>query len=457
MRTAFHTIPAAALVAAAFATGGLHAGEKLPAFPGAEGFGADTPGGRKGRVIPVTNLNDRGPGSLRAAVEAEGPRTVVFRTGGTIEVDSSLQIKNPFLTIAGQSAPGGGITLKNSAKNLYAPLQVKTHDVVIRHLRSRPGPSAIPPAGADGSTVDALTIADPQHKVYNVVIDHCSFSWAVDEVVNSWYDARDITVQWCIIAEGLHRPKDRQGAGSKGALFGGKGSERISFHHNLLAHNVGRNPMVKASGVVDVVNNVLFVPATIAAVVDGELGVSKVNFVGNQVLAPKGDGLVHGIAVLGQNPVSLYVRDNLGPYRKRDDQPQELSVSEKNNSRKWLSARRHDAPAVTTTSAAKAYEQVLRNAGCTLPVRDAADERVVAEVQKGRTRMVDDPAEVGGWPELAAGTAPVDTDRGGMPDEWEQKHGLDPRDASDGAQDLDGDGYTNVEEFLNGTSPRNSS
>jgi len=137
----------------------------LPAFIGAEGFGAATPGGRGGQVLEVTNLNDGGPGSLRAAIGVAAPRTVVFRVSGTIEVNSPLQVVHPFITIAGQTAPGGDITLKNGPGNWYAPLQVKTHDVVIRYVRSRPGPSGVPPGRQDGSNVDALTIADPQRPV----------------------------------------------------------------------------------------------------------------------------------------------------------------------------------------------------------------------------------------------------------------------------------------------------
>jgi pectate lyase len=234
------------------AGGAVFAGERLPVFPGAEGFGAHTGGGRGGRVIEVTTLNDRGPGSLRAAVDAAGPRLVVFRTGGTIELQSPLAITHPFITIAGQTAPGGGITLKNGPANLFAPLQVKTHEVVIRYLRSRPGPS-----GKPSPNVDALTIADPQRTVYNVIVDHCSFSWSTDEVVNVWYDAKDVTLQWCIMSEGLDKSTNPEGPASRGPLLGGRGSERISFHHNLIAHNRGRNPMIKSSGVVDVVNNVV--------------------------------------------------------------------------------------------------------------------------------------------------------------------------------------------------------
>lgn len=425
----------------------------LPAFPGAEGFGSQTVGGRGGQVLAVTNLDDAGPGSLRAAVEAEGRRIIVFRVGGTIELRSPLQVVHPFVTIAGQTAPGGGITLKNGPMNWYAPLQVKTHDVVLRYLRSRPGPSGIPPAKQDGSNVDALTIGDSQRDVYNVVVDHCSFNWSVDEVVNSWYDAHDITVQWCIMSEGLHEPKDRKGAGSKGPLFGGKGSDRISAHHNLLAHNVGRNPMVKATGLVDLVHNVIFVPRTVAAVVDGELGPCHVNLVGNTVIAPNGDGLVYGVAVLGPRPVSLFVQGNLGPHRTSDDQLDSLFVSPQNGGRTRLAPRR-DAPPITTTSAAKAYEGVLAAAGCTLPMRDAVDERIVADVKARRTRVISDPAEVGGCPELPVGKALPDADADGLPNDWERRHGFDPDDPRDGAANIDGDGYTNLEEFLNNTDPR---
>ncbi|MBM3334777.1 pectate lyase [Candidatus Sumerlaeota bacterium] len=434
------------------ANGGLRAAsDALPAFPGAEGFGSTTPGGRGGKVLEVTNLNDSGPGSLRAAIDAEGPRIVVFRVAGTIEIASPLQVLHPFITIAGQTAPGGGITLRNGPTNLYAPLQIRTHDVVIRYIRSRPGPSGIPPATQDGSNVDALTIADPQKKVFNVIVDHCSFSWCVDEVVNSWYNARDITVQWCIMSEGLHEPKDRKGVGSKGPLFGGKGSDRISVHHNLLAHNVGRNPMLKASGLVDVVNNVIFVPRTIGIVVSGELGPCHANLVGNYLIGPNGDRILYGAQVVGPDPVTLFVRGNIGPYRKSDDQAEDLFVSPQNGGRSRIVDRPRQAPPITTTSAAEAYEPVLQSAGCTLPLRDAVDERIVADVRSRQTRVISDPSEVGGWPDLRSGKPPIDSDHDAMPDEWERRHGLDPSNRNDASGDADGDGYTNVEEYVNGT------
>jgi pectate lyase len=325
--------------------------------------------------------------------------------------------------------------------------------VVIRHIRSRPGPSGVPPAGHDGSTVDALTISDLERDVYNVIVDHCSFSWSVDEVLNVWYDAHDVTVQWCIMSESLHNPPGRQGDGGKGPLFGGKGSDLISAHHNLLAHNVGRNPMVKATGLVDLVNNVVLVPKAIAAVVDGELGPCHVNLIGNYVIAPNADGLVHGVRVLGQRPVTLFVQGNLGPYRTDDSQPESLFVAPQNNGHRCLTDRRPVAT-ITTTTARAAYDQVLDSVGATLPLRDAVDARVVADVKANRTRVVVDPGDVGGWPDLAAGTPAPDSDNDGMPDAWEQRFRFDPSIAADGAEDADADGYTNVEEFLNGSEPR---
>jgi pectate lyase len=326
MRCAFTTAKATATAMAlvllsAFATVGYAAqplSEKpppaLPAFPGAEGFGAEAVGGRGGRVIEVTNLDDDGPGSLRAAIVAEGPRIVVFRVAGTIELRSELVLTQSFITIAGQTAPGEGITLKTHPENPRSALTIKdgAHDVVIRYLRFRPGPSHVQAVKGDDSHVkDALQILDASR----VIVDHCSLSWATDEVLSTWYDARDVSIQWCIVAEAL-RNTERGGPDGKALLIGGKGAGRISVHHNLLAHSPGRNPMVKAEGVVDVVNNVALVPATVAMSVDGEYGPTPVNFVGNVVYAPHGDGLVHGLRVLGQRPLSLFVSDNLGPRRK---------------------------------------------------------------------------------------------------------------------------------------------
>ncbi len=437
-----------------FKTSGMCA---VRAFPGAEGFGAAAVGGRGGRVIEVTNLHDAGPGSFRAAIEAVGPRIVVFRVGGTIELESEVVLKEPFITIAGQSAPGGGITLKTHPANTRSALTIASgcHDVIIRHLRSRPGPhSGFPPPKSgrapDTSEVkDALQILGAQR----VIVDHCSFSWATDEVVSTFYDAQDITIQWCVIAEALRKSRPDQSLPGKGLLVGSKGGQRISVHHNLLAHNLGRNPLIKAGGIVDVVNNVVLAPATVAMAIDAELGHSPANFVGNKVRAPNADGLANGLAVIGGGTFSLHLHDNIGPKRSHGGQPEELFVNATNQGRRWLSPQRHDAPLVQTHAAAEVESVVLAEAGCLRPLRDAVDERIIEDVRQNRTRIVDTPDQVGGWPELAQGSAPADRDRDGMPDAWELRHGLDPDNPKDGPEDADGDGYTNIEEFLNETNP----
>jgi hypothetical protein len=195
-------------------------------------------------------------------------------------------------------------------------------------------------------------------------------------------------------------------------------------------------------------------PATTAIVIDGEFGSTPVNLVGNFVLAPNGDGLVYGARVLGPKPVSLFIQDNRGPYRNQDSQSDELFLDPANQGRSNLIEKRHAAPRVTTSPPEEAFGQVLDLAGCIRPTRDAVDERILQDIRDRRCRLIGDPADAGGWPELPQGTAPLDSDRDGMPDEWESQHGLDPRDALDGPADADGDGYTNVEEFLNETLPR---
>jgi pectate lyase len=432
-------------------------GAAVPSFPGAEGFGAESIGGRGGAVIEVSNLNDSGPGSFRAAVEMEGARIVVFRVGGTIELMSEIVVTHPFITIAGQTAPGGGITLKTHPTNTRSALTIARgcHDVIIRHLRSRPGPHQGFPANRNGREADASEVKDALQILgaRNVIIDHCSFSWATDEVVSTFYDSQDITIQWCIIAEALNRSRPDQQLPGKGLLIGSKGGQRISVHHNLLAHNVGRNPLIKAGGIVDVVNNLVLAPTTVAMAIDAELGHSPANFVGNHVLAPKADGLAHGLAVVGGGTFSLFLRDNIGPRRLQTGSAEELFINPSNNGRRWLTDQRHEAPPVSTIRSTEVFERVLAGAGCLLPMRDPVDERIVNDVRQGRTRVVNNPSEVGGWPNLTSSAAPADGDHDGMPDDWEKRQGLNPADAADSSGDPDGDGHTNIEEFLNGTNP----
>jgi pectate lyase len=423
------------------------------AFPSAEGFGAKALGGRGGVVIEVTNLEDSGPGSLRDAVEREGPRTIVFRVGGTIKVERPIRIRDPYVTIAGQTAPGDGILIRNHPVNDEPPLTVETHDVVIRYLRLRPGPSAEP-----SCCIDALGMMEGAH---HVIIDHVSLSWGVDEVLGASEDASDFTVQWSILSEGLRRgghAKDERH--SRGMLISTQEGGNVSIHHNLFAHNDGRNPEVAlAYGVADIVNNVLYNPGVRMIEVSEANAKPYANVVGNIMLNGKNtkrdnpeinnhivrardvdDGAREGFV--------MYVVGNLDEFYRTDDtMPEAVSVIE--GDRSFLAAERQPAPFVATTLAERAYADVLERAGATLPRRDAVDERILAEVRERDGEVIDDPSEVGGWPRLASGTPPADSDHDGMPDAWERELGLDPDDPADRNGDVTGNGYTNLENYLN--------
>lgn len=416
----------------------------LPAFPGAEGFGALATGGRGGRVLFVTNLNDSGAGSLREALQATGARTVVFRTGGTIELYSPLEIENPDVTIAGQTAPGDGITLKNHPSNDDVTLNIATSNVILRYLRVRTGPSA-----QKSSSLDSVRIADNDREVRNVIIDHCSFSWGVDEVLSVGYDASDVTVQWTIVSEGLHNSSHSKGSHSKGVLIGEQ-STRISLHHNLIAHNDGRNPRLQGGGV-DVVNNVVYNAGgtPIRADDDHNRTVASFNFSGNTFKAGPDSRWSTEIKLRKENglPVTGFVQGNIGPNRPVDTLPQEAIVD--SESREFLVGTRHAFPLVSTTAADQAYDEVLAGVGCTFPARDSVDVRVVAEVSTGTGSIIDDPSDVGGWPILRPGVAPIDQDNDGVPDAVEMQNGWDSNNPSDSQQDSNGNGYTNLEEYLN--------
>ncbi|MDB6073284.1 MAG: pectate lyase, partial [Verrucomicrobiaceae bacterium] len=203
-------------------------GEALTAFPGAEGAGKWTVGGRGGKILFVTNLKDSGFGSLRAAVEARGRRTVVFRVAGTIWLKSALRVRNPYLTLAGQSAPGEGITVAGNEFHIQAS------EVIVRYMRFRLGDRV-------RADIDAVTVSSGK----NIILDHLSASWGVDETLSVTPDARDVTVQWCLISESLlHSVHSSGGAHGKGSLLRGHNGARLSFHHNLYAHHADRAPMI---------------------------------------------------------------------------------------------------------------------------------------------------------------------------------------------------------------------
>lgn len=415
------------------------------AFPGAQGYGTATPGGRGGRVIEVTNLRSGGPGSFRAAATARGRRIIVFRVSGTITLQREVDITNPYVTIAGQTAPGGGITLRADPCNDGGVLGVHTHDVVIRYLRLRPGPH---PCAGPGESSDGIVIY--KKGAHHVVVDHCSISWAVDENLSLYDDAHHVTFSWNIISEGLSNSTHEEGEHSKGAHLSGENTYAISFHHNLLAHNNDRNPQPTNPGLADIRNNLVYNYGENAALTSNSHGRPRFNFVGNRYIpGPDTDRSEHELDVYGPTGVgwAFYVRGNIGPHRTSNDQPQARTVSPEGRSS--MVDRPFPTAPVTTTGAAKATGQVLARAGATEPYRDAVDRRVVGDVRDRSGRIIDSPAQVGGWPSLPAQDPPRDSDHDGMPDSWEQDRGLRPN-HDDSRGDKDEDGWTNVEEYLNG-------
>lgn len=415
--------------------------KEIPAFPGAEGFGSTTPGGRGGRVIPVTNLADSGPGSLRAACEAEGPRIVVFRVSGLITLASPLVVKNPFLTVAGQTAPGDGVCIRNYT------FVVATHDVVVRYLRSRLG-------DVSGEEADCITIGP---NARNVVVDHCSTAWSIDEGLSLTGTVSDVTVQWCLIAEGLKHSKHKKGDHGYGSLSRANGP--VSWHHNLWAHNDARNPRLGDNygrppyPTFDVRNNVIYDYGEIASgLTQGEL---KVNYVANYIRPGPSSKARAPIRVGSPSNLLFYIRDNV--FEGNDALTADNSlffdpVTIEGKQQVQTVAQPFPARAVHTLSARKAFEAVLADAGASLPRRDSVDAQIVGEVRERKGSIINSQQQVGGWPEYRPARSLADSDDDGMPDAWETAHRLNPHDAADGARDRDGDGYTNVEEYLNSLS-----
>jgi hypothetical protein len=411
----------------------------LPAFPGAEGFGADTPGGRGGRVIFVTNLDDAGPGSLREACEAEGPRIVMFRVAGTIALKRPITVTKPFLTLAGQSAPGDGICLRD------ATFGIATHDVVVRFLRVRLGDES----GKEADCIDLLNGA------YNCILDHCSATWSVDECLSTSGNNRDCTIQWCLIGESLNQSKHAKGKHGYGSLARANGP--ISWHHNLWIHNDARNPRLGDNygrgglyPTFDVRNNVIYnFGGTASGLTQGIL---KVNYVGNYLRPGPSSRAAKPITVGHPSQLTYFIRDNV--FEGRDeltaDNTQFFTVVEHEGKRVVQTVEQpFAAPPVKTVSARAALDLVLARVGASRPVRDSVDARLVDHVRTRTGKLIDSQDEVGGWPVLKSAPLPADTDNDGIPDTWEIAHGLDPKNPAD-ANAVAKSGYTQIEEYLNG-------
>ena len=410
----------------------------MPAFPGAEGFGSTTPGGRGGKVLFVTNLDDSGPGSLREACGAEGPRIVVFRVSGLISLEKPITVQNPYLTLAGQSAPGDGICLRNCS------FAVATHDVVIRFLRSRLGDVA-------GKPEDCLDLA---HGASRVILDHCSATWSIDECLSLAGGVSNVTVQWCLIAEGLDQSKHPKGPHGYGSLARANGP--VSLHHNLWAHHQARNPRFGDNynkppyPAFDFRNNVIYdFGGTCSGLTQGKF---PVNYVANFIRPGPSSKARTPITIGGPSDLTFFLRDNIvdGNDALTADNTRFFSRVEIEGKRQVRIVDQPFAAApVKTLPAREALEAVLATAGASLPVRDSVDARIVDEVRQRKGSIINSQAQVGGWPQYRQVRPPQDSDNDGMPDAWETAHGLDPQDPSDGSKDRDGDGYTNVEEYLN--------
>lgn len=353
---------------------------QLPAFPRAQGYGQSSVGGRGGTVIEVTNLNDAGPGSFREACEATGPRIIVFRTGGVINLTNEIQLTNPYVTIAGQTAPGDGIVLKNSQLSIF------THDVIVRGMRFRVGDDV------QGDAPDIRDCVSMQTGSHHIIFDHCSFSWGLDENVSMLDTAHHITIQWCLTTEALYKNRHPKGPHSMGMIIM-DGSNKISVHHNLFAHNNGRNPVVMGAVNHEFVNNIIY-----------DWGYSS-EFQENgaqiraDILRNYWKPLTYPVDQ-GEHPVSidfdattpfnsrLFIENNLDPYGLFLT-PAEIQGFGANAVIFSATSLMDSATGISFFTAADAYDTVLAYAGAIHPQRDATDLRVIQTVRDSTGGLLD--------------------------------------------------------------------
>jgi hypothetical protein len=454
----------------------------IPAFPGAEGGGKYSFGGRGGKVFVVTNLNDDGPGSLRWACEQGGARIVVFNVSGIIRIKTPLIIRAPYITIEGQTAPGDGICVAGES------VWLNTHDVIVRYMRFRRGETWV------GRRDDAIG----GNPVGNIMIDHVSASWGLDENMSMYrhmyndstpnlkaeekLGTVNITIQNSIFSESLDTWNH-----AFGSTLGG---ENCAFVRNLWANNAGRNPSIGWNGIFNFANNVVF--NWVHRSTDGGDYTAMYNIINNyykpgpatpdqskpishRILKPESGRSKLGYRVYGR----AYVNGNIVEGNEtvtKDNWNGGVQVEEEPNAGPYKDKMKWNQPLpmpeLTIIPAAQAKEFVLANAGCTLPVRDAVDKRIVEQVKTGKITVSDkvvppttqfkhrrlpldsykigiitDISQVGGYPEYK-GTPYIDSDNDGMPDAYEIKNKLNPKDASDAAK-ITGSGYSNIEVYLN--------
>ena len=454
---------------------------QVPAFPGAEGVARwTTTGGRGGKVIHVTNLNDSGEGSLRAAIKTSGPRIVVFDVSGIIELKSALKIEEDDITILGQTAPGDGICLKNYT------FQIAASNVIVRFIRSRMG-DADTTKGDDAMNAYFKTGSEKD----NIIIDHCTMSWSTDEC-GSFYGIKNFTLQWCLLSESLANSIHEKGSHGYGGIWGGSNA---AYHHNLLASHTSRNPRFDhdyvntLKGPLDYVNNVVYNwggNSSYGGESCNETGTFRmINMINNyykpgstsknkdRIVNPTtkctnctkestgkvnivpGHFYITGNYMDGSTAVTADNWKGVEP----DENTEAMKASIKSE-RRFIPEGYEGKTLLTMHSAENAYEKVLQYTGASLR-RDVIDQRIAKETRNktytykgsnGSTGgFIDTPNDVGGWPTYEQYGKLDDTDGDGMPDVWETANGLNSNDAADAsAYTLDSKGYyTNIEVYAN--------
>lgn len=481
---------------------------KIPAFPGAEGGGMYTAGGRGGKVLVVTNLNDDGPGSFRWACEQGGARIIVFNVCGIINLKTPIILRAPYVTIAGQTAPGDGVCIAGES------FQVNTHDVIVRHMRFRRGNTHV------WNREDSFG----GNPVGNIMIDHCSCEWGLDENISFYrhmFDMGDgkpmrkeptvnVTIQNTISAKALDTYNH-----AFGSTIGG---ENTTFMRNLWADNTGRNPSIGWGGVFNFVNNIVY--NWVHRTADGGEFSTMSNFINNYYkpgpLTPKDTPIGYRIVKAESRSKNLFPYQQFGRVYAignimegneavtKDNWDGGIQIADKDLKGEGgvpedvLALMKSNEPFpmahMTIIPSEKTFDYVLENVGATLPIRDIVDQRIIEEVRTGKAYyvkklpkenpygdmwglsdksknedgffkyrrldkdsykygIITDPAQMGGYPEYK-GEPRVDTDGDGMPDEWEIANGLNPNDPSDANGDCTGDGYTNIEKYINGISTK---
>ncbi len=466
---------------------------EIPAFPGAEGGGMYTFGGRGGNVYTVTSLEDRGPGTLREACEKGGARIIVFNVSGIIKIKTPLIIRAPYITIAGQTAPGDGICVAGES------VWINTHDVIIRHMRFRRGETFV------GRRDDAIG----GNPVGNIMIDHVSATWGLDENMSMYRH---------MYADGTGKPDEKKGTVNitiQNSLFGEAldtynhafgstlGGENCAFTKNLWANNAARNPSIGWNGIFNFVNNVVFNWSNRS--IDGGDYTANYNIINNffkpgpvtnlaepisyRILKPESGRsklpyMVYGRAYVNGNVINnneKVTKDNWDGGVQMENKKGELMTYDE--AKVYFDKMKSNKPFPMPwfnkiMTAQESYDYVLNNVGATLPIRDKVDARIVRTVKTGvpeyakglesktfyqfehrrlpmdsyKQGIITDISQVGGYPEYK-GKPYVDTDMDGMPDKWEKKYGLNPKDASDAKLDSNNDGYMNIEDYINGVDP----